>query len=325
MDENQIEIKNELIDAHDELQIKDELHDQGFILSTKENTNLGNCDQIIQRTELNPKQLVKSESITIHSYSNSNGVLNQKLINLPSKTVQEKNTEKSEVNSQKLLKTFLQTDQGIVLIGKSTLPDMTTSATSNQTSTKPLIPIKTEPENVAESGVFVKSETDIKPEIFSGRTESDLLLKMSSEIKDPLDIAKVKKVFHCPICLKSYTSKRCVENHVLRVHETSEMKIAKPIQCFKCPTRFGFKGEFNRHFVNVHGGKGLKNKIQKYNVHEKNKPIQCTSCPIWFVSKNDLQRHFTKAHEGEEINCQETTDINNLKGHQDNSEIILPD
>ena len=324
MDENQIEIKNELIDAQDELQIKDELNDQGFILSAKENTNLRNCDKIIQRTELNPKQFVKSESITIHGYSNSNGV-NQKLINLPSKNVQEKKTEKSEMNSQKLIKTFLKTDQGMVLIGKSTLSDMTTSATSNQTSTKPLIPIKTEPENVAESGIFVKSETDIKPEIIIDRNESDLLLKMSSEIKDPLDIAKVKKVFHCPICLKSYTSKRCVENHVLRVHETSEMKIAKPIQCFKCPTRFGFKGEFNRHFVNVHGGKGLKNKIQKYNVHEKNKPIQCTSCPIWFVSKNDLQRHFTKAHEGEEINCQDTNDINNLKGHQDNSEIILPD
>ena len=197
---------------------------------------------------------------------------------------------------------------------------MTTSATSNQTSTKPLIRIKTEPETVAESGIFVKSETDIKPEIFSGRTESDLLLKMSSEIEDPLDIAKVKKVFHCPICLKSYTSKRCVENHVLRVHETSEMKIAKPIQCFKCPTRFGFKGEFNRHFVNVHGGKGLNS-----HVHEKNKPIQCTSCPKRFGSINDLEKHFRKVHEGKDIDIQDTNDRNDLNGHQDNSEIILPD
>ena len=94
MDEDQIEIKNELIDAQDELQIKEELNDQEFILSAKENTNLRNYDKIIQRTELNPKQLVKSESITIHSYSNSNGVLNQKLINLPSKTVQEKKYRK---------------------------------------------------------------------------------------------------------------------------------------------------------------------------------------------------------------------------------------
>ena len=321
MDKDQRDIKNELIDEHEELQIKDELNDQGFILSTIENIKSGT---MIKKSTQNPKQFVKSETITIQTYSKSkpsDAFSSMAEIKLPSKNEQ----GRTEMNSQKLIKTFLKTDQGMVLIGKSTFSDMTTSATSNQTSTKPLIPIKTEPENVAESGIFVKSETDIKPEIFSGRTESDLHLKMSSEIKDPLDIAKVKKVFHCPICLKSYTSKRCVENHVLRVHETSEMKIAKPIQCFKCPTRFGFKGEFNRHFVNVHGGKGLKNKIQNYNVHEKNKPIQCTSCPIWFVSKNDLQRHFTKAHEGEEINCQETTDINNLKGHQDNSEIILPD
>ena len=76
MDEDQIEIKNELIDAQEELQIKDELNDQGFILPA---TNLRNCDKIIH-TDLNPKQFVKSGSITIHSYSNSNGVPNQKLI-----------------------------------------------------------------------------------------------------------------------------------------------------------------------------------------------------------------------------------------------------
>ena len=39
-----MEIKNELIDENKELQIKDELNDQGFILSAIENTNLNNCD-----------------------------------------------------------------------------------------------------------------------------------------------------------------------------------------------------------------------------------------------------------------------------------------
>ena len=61
-------------------------------------------------------------TITILSYSNSKPsdgrAPSQKLINLTFKNVQEKRTKKSEVNSQKLIKTFLQTDQGKILIGK---------------------------------------------------------------------------------------------------------------------------------------------------------------------------------------------------------------
>ena len=63
MDEDQIEIKNEFTNEHEELQIKDEPNDQGFILSPIENPNFGNCDNVIQREELNSKQFVKSENI----------------------------------------------------------------------------------------------------------------------------------------------------------------------------------------------------------------------------------------------------------------------
>jgi uncharacterized C2H2 Zn-finger protein len=102
-----------------------------------------------------------------------------------------------------------------------------------------------------------------------------------------------------------------------QVHEKN-----KPIQCPQCPTRFGFKGEFNRHFVNVHGGKGLnsqyeytyqkgmdtnnttailgvKASLKKHMyVQDKNKPFQCISCPTRFGFKDDLERHLEKAHEG---------------------------
>ena len=117
MDEEQIEIKKELGDGHKELQTKNEPNAQEIILSPIENPNLRNCDKIIERAGLN-----KSETITILSYSNSKPsdgrAPSQKLINLTFKNVQEKRTKKSEVNSQKLIKTFLQTDQGKILIGK---------------------------------------------------------------------------------------------------------------------------------------------------------------------------------------------------------------
>merc|ERR1719491_2434480 len=80
----------------------------------------------------------------------------------------------------------------MVLIGKSNLPDLlTTFATINQTYTKTLTQMKIEPETetVAESGIFVKSEPDIKPEIFIGITESDLSQEKSNVSDDPLKIS----------------------------------------------------------------------------------------------------------------------------------------
>ena len=421
MDEDQIEIKNELVDENKELQIKDELNDQGFILSAIENTNLNNCDGTIKKSVLNPKQFIKSETFTIQPSG-------PKEINFPNNKMQ----DKCEATSQKMIRTILQTDQGMVLIG------ITDSLDSS-------IQLKTEPESpetVAESGIFVKSEPYIKPEIFIGITESDLSQKMSNLRDDPLRISvheekkqhisrvhkeknreilphppkanrllfscficlkifqspadvkihismlhdgkydeffkskyyvknhvsrvhegsnpeilprppmfsgfissvQKKEKFHCSICLKEFSSKYTVKDHISYVHEGNEKPACsicfkvfvskanlkrhmsqiheknKPFQCPECPRKFGFKCDFNRHFVNVHGGKRLNS-----HVHEKNKPIQCTSCPKRFGSINDLEKHFRKVHEGKNIDIQDTNDGNDLNGHQDNSEIILPD
>ena len=62
MDKEQIEIKNEFTNEHEELQIKHEPNDQGFISSPMENPKLSNCDKVIQREELNSKQFVQKNS-----------------------------------------------------------------------------------------------------------------------------------------------------------------------------------------------------------------------------------------------------------------------
>ena len=318
MDEDQIEIKNELIDAQDELQIKDELNDQGFILSAKENIDLRNCDKIIQRTELNPKQFVKYESITIHSYSNSNGVPNQKLINLPSKNVQEKITKKSEVNSQKLIKSFLQTDQGMVLIGKSTFPDLLPSATMNKTSTKTLIQMKTEPETVEESGIFVKSEPDIKPEIFIGMSESDLSQEMSSVSDDPLKISvdEEKKqhvssvhegknpeilpnqpnraLFSCFCCSKIFKSQAQCKMHISADHGGRKLDY----KCQICSYLFSKLTALKEHAERFHKGKTVE------SIHEK-----CLFCSRLFLNQSALKEHVERFHRGKIIHQQNTSEI----------------
>jgi rubrerythrin len=353
---------------------------------------------------LNPKQFVKSETITIQPSD-------PKEISFPNDDLQ----DKCEATSQKLIKTFLLTDQGMVLIG------ITDSLDSS-------IQLKTEPESpetVAESVIFVKPEPDIKPEIFIGVTESDLSQEMSNLSDDPLRIlvheekkqhisrvhegknpeilphppkinrllfscficSKIfqspadvkihismlhegkydeypetytnsnesKEKFQCYICLKMFKSKYYVKKHFSRDHEVSNPEILprtpmfsdlisivqkkEKFQCPICLKEFSSKYTVKDHFSYVHEGNEksacsicFKVFVSKANfkrhmsqVHEKNKPIQCTSCPKRFGSINDSEKHFRKVHEGKDKDIQDTNDGNNLNGHQDNSEIILPD
>ena len=264
---------------------------------------------------------------------------------------------------------------------------MLTSAAINQTSTKPLIQLKTEPETVAVSGIFVKSEPDIKPEIFIGSTESDLSQEMSDVNDDPLKISVHEEkehhvssvherknceilphpnrlMFSCFICSKIFKSHAHVKMHISADHGGRKLNYKCPIcsylfsnqnslkehverfhnkkgklQCSICLKEFSSIYTVKTHISNVHEGNekfacvicskvfGAKGTLKRhmYNVHEKKKPFQCTSCPIWFGSKKFLENHFRKVHEGKEIDIQDTNDGNNLSGHQENSEIILPD
>jgi len=62
MNEEQIELKNEFTNEHEELQIKDEPNNQGFILSPIENPNLRNCDKITERAGLNKSGVKEPET-----------------------------------------------------------------------------------------------------------------------------------------------------------------------------------------------------------------------------------------------------------------------
>ena len=171
--------------------------------------------------------------------------------------------------------------------------------------------------------ILFKSENQVTKHVsrvHEGKKPEVILNKLSkynedqdwspSTSKNEKKMSKVheNEKFKCSLCFKVLGAKATLKRHMSQLHE-----INKPIQCPQCPSRFGFKSEFNRHYENVHGGKGLENKRQKYNVQKEKKPFQCISCSTKFSFKIDLERHFAEAHEGEKIDC------------QDNSEIILPD
>ena len=327
MDEEQIELKNEFTNEHEELQIKHEPNDQGFILSPIENPNFGNCDNVIQREELNSKQFVKSENIQNCSNNEPSG---SKELNFPNNKMQ----DKSEATSQKLIKTFLQTDQGMVLIGKIDSLDSSTSSTIDKKSTKPLIQLKTEPETVAETGIFVKSEPNIKPEMFIGITETDLSQEMSNLSDDPLRISvhEEKKqhdssvheeknpeilpnppnrlLFSCFLCSKIFESQALCKMHISANHGGRKLDYKehvegfhkaklvnydenkKKFQCSICLKYFKTKSYLINHLSRVHEEKGIS------LIDEKNKPFQCPFCPSKFSYRVNMIKHRSKVHEG---------------------------
>ena len=55
------------------------------------------------------------------------------------------------------------------------------------------------------------------------------------------------KKIKCSLWFKVFEAKATLKKHMSQVHEKN-----KPIQCPQCPTKFGFKGEFNKHYEKVH-------------------------------------------------------------------------
>ena len=295
MDEEQIEIKNEFTNEQEELQIKHEPNDEGFILSSIENPNLRNCDKVVQSEELKTKQFVKSETIQNCSNSKTSG---SKELNFLNNKMQDKCT-----------------DQGMVLIGNI---DSSTSSTINQKSTKPLIQLKTEPETVAESGIFVKSEPDIKPEIFFDMSESGLSQEMSNVSDDPLKLSVDEEK----------------KQNVSRVHEEKNPEILpnqpnRPLfSCFYCSKIFQSQAQCKMHISADHGGRKLDYKCQicSYlfsnptalkehaerfhkgkmveSIHEK-----CLFCSRLFLNQSALKEHVERFHRGKIMHQQNTSEI----------------
>ena len=315
MDEDQIEMKNELIDEHEELQIKDELNDQGFILSAIENTN---CDTIIQKSTQNPKQFVKSETITIQTYPKSkpsDAFPSMKEINLPSKNDQ----GRTVVHSQKLIETFLQIEQGMVLIGESTLPDLPTSATIHQTSTKPLSQIKTEPttetETIEESGIFVKSEPDIKSETIFGISESDSQHLMSVvNSSDPLDITAHEEKYRinikCSFCPKHFASTLGLKKHL-----DTEHQVVEPAKNTSLTQKMTTEKDDSNKNMDQH--------IIKANEENCWIRITCHLCHALFDARSSFDKHFANEHEA--VKQAENTASNHkiVKVHEGKPKIVI--
>ena len=80
-------------------------------------------------------------------------------------------------------------------------------------------------ENLEESGIFVKSETDIKTEIIFGTSESDSQHLMSDVISsDPLDLTAHEQKYRinlsgCPLCPKHFCAMLDLKKHLNTEHK----------------------------------------------------------------------------------------------------------
>ena len=98
----------------------------------------------------------------------------------------------------------------------------------------------------------------------------DALLNTSSCLSHPqLEVRAKQKPFGCPLCTKSFSSKRQLKLH-MRVH-TGE----KPYSCSQCSKSFAQSSGLQLH-LRSHSGEKL---------------YICSQCTKSFASKANLQRH----------------------------------
>ena len=290
MDEEQIEIKDEFLHQHKQLQFKN----NSIAASSIENKNV-----------LNEDVHIKEEPIDL----------------LPS--IENINFMNSSI---------------CPIIKEETLGICTKSKTFNG------------PENLEESGIFVKSETDNKPEIIFTVNEYDSQNLMSTVSDDPLDITanhkekfrikmkcsfcpalfstelelkkhfmtqhevdkqakdttlthektfqinqiekedimekSIDKRFHCEICDSFFKSKTILKVHIETVHEKK-----KPFKCNICDASFSKNGNLKIHVTSVH-------KIHVTLLHEGKKPFKCNICDARFITKQGMEKHIDSFHEG---------------------------
>jgi hypothetical protein len=113
----------------------------------------------------------------------------------------------------------------------------------------------------------------------------DALLDTSSGLSHPqLEVRTKQKPYGCPLCTKSFSSKKYLERH-MRVHTGK-----KTFSCSQCIKSFAYKKGLTRHLI----------------VHAGEKPYECSLCTKSFSRKRDVKRHM-KVHTGEKpyscVNC----------------------
>ena len=135
-------------------------------------------------------------------------------------------------------------------------------------------------EKIEELGIFVKSETDIKPEIIFGISESDSECVMSTVNSDPLDITDhednfskkdsidkncheildLKKPFstvHEEIINQPNSLEKCkfCPEFVKNTYMDEHIALLHTIKCHFCPKHFAKGAEMNAHVSSVHAFK----------------------------------------------------------------------
>ena len=324
MDEEQIDLKNELIDCPGVL----------LVLGAIENMNSTNCNEIIQ-WPASPSEIVSNPSYTNQNSSDATPSHKNEI------DILDKNTVGKIKFGQKLKKTFLKTDQGFVLIENAISSSLPECSTVNQSTSEAI----NKSENVAphemssmncdttdiavheekmltegpeiqetnNSGIFLK-QSDLDEHVTSVHEEKTLETKEHSQ----LDSKNSKIVFPCCICFKVFPTKNDRKEHSLSSHGTQILENQETptdcnssenkenLLCSICSRMFTNKYDLDSHMVNIHQSKILEN-------------FKCYICLKVYQTREDINKHFigdhslkiqetgTKLNDGENtMNVQET-------------------
>ena len=180
-------------------------------------------------------------------------------------------------------------DQGYVL----SLPENTTFINSS------IFQIKVEMSETSDksetiavpegSGVFNKSETDIKPENIFNLSESNSCSESMTIPKDQSTYhdSRSLKSFKCPICLKVFSIK-WQKRHLATIHR---------LKCQFCPVKF-VKPKDKLEHVSIAHPNELQKSSQTNLGHEY--VYECQFCPkileLVFENEMDLKKHISLAH-----------------------------
>ena len=147
-----------------------------------------------------------------------------------------------------------------------------------------------EPEKCEESGIYVKFETDIKPEILFGISESDSNhLTVSNDslnisVYEEKPISEIKILFPCCLCFQVFQTKDDLKKHALSYHDGKRFEI---IHHVGKKTSFDHKSD--------HGKK-------KPTIEDKSRIVfPCCICFKVLQTKSDLKRHALTYHDGKRL------------------------
>ena len=267
MDEEEIDIKDELIDQNEFLQFKDKSIDQLSVLPLTENNNILNKEMHIKDEPINQGYLLSSKEHT--NFTNSSNC---------QKTKQEipETCEKSEpFNEPEKNEIFISYE-----IYESDVPlKMST--------------MNCDPLHIPVHEGKMQKKGPYQLEIHETIQNSNVCGK---EKPAPKSLLKNKIVFPCCICFKVFQAKSDLRRHTLSDHKGKRSKIIQPLQntdegkykneivpkdeCSVCLKVFRTRTYLKKHLSRIH-------------------KFECQLCPVKFVRKMDRIEHVSLVHPNE--------------------------